>query len=548
MLIIKIKYIFIIILLYSFFSFAMAAIPPVARVIHDEALRSNQDPIGRPLPLIAHWHRQSLPLNFQIQMIRSGIPILPWLDYGKTYTAEKMQSKYGEALTTLREWNLPFAMLTGGQWEQDFYKSAEYKALPIEETGVGMNLDGSKMAKVSPFSPVKLWYGLGVKWTDNPAAQTIQQLYPNPPLVLFISNNEATDVRWYQAEKEKRYLELYGSDKTGEFKRKIFGDHWIERYTALFQGMREGLKKPVWKKNIRFIGYNAFGPDHWGRWGAWKRHSLVTSNRIDPSWFMWQGGIVEAYDNNWEPKKTAFTLWSMQSEMMNLVFMKEEAFSINPEFWFELIFWDGDTWRKENKKRANYDEQGVDYTPELYSGWLQYNLWTLTPRVAREWRASNDNQENWWPYFQSVIAAVTRIHNDPVLTRFWRKGELVANRSRKHPFSYVREAKWENVDRWFALNTNLDPSLPFRNGTGNYGVLVPVWALARVIGKNPNREWLIYAHAPLGEKNDIAVTIPEYKTVVLKKITVSGSFYHIQESSGSINSVGYEQASPTNLK
>jgi hypothetical protein len=188
--------------------FARSEIPKAAKVVREEALRSQQDPNGRPLPLVAHWHRASLPLSFQIQMLKDGIPVLPWLDYSRTYKGEAMQSKHGEALKTLREWNLPFAMLTGGQWEQDFYRSAEYKLMPIEETGVGMKLDGSKMAKVSPFSPIKPWYGLGVQWTDNPAAQAVQKLYPNPPLVFFISNNEAADVRWHQAEQEKRYLDL----------------------------------------------------------------------------------------------------------------------------------------------------------------------------------------------------------------------------------------------------------------------------------------------------------------------------------------------------
>jgi hypothetical protein len=78
--------------------------------------------------------------------------------------------------------------------------------------------------------------------------------------------------------------------------------------------------------------------------------------------------------------------------------------------------------------------------------------------------------------------------------------------------------------------------------------LVPVWTLARVIGKTPNREWLLYAHAPLGEKGNVAVTIPDYRTVVLPKIAVGGSFYHVQELNGSISSVGDGRIPSLNIK
>lgn len=516
-------------------SFAQAAIPEMAKVVRAEALRDPQDPTGKPLPLVAHWHRDSLPLSFQLQMIREGVPVLPWINYFRTMAASRVVDQANE-IRTLREWGLPFSLLTGGQWEADFYKSPEYKTLPIEQTGVGMKLDGSRMAQVSPMSPVEPWHALGQKWTDNAAAKAIQSLYPDPPLVFFISNNEANEIKPGELEKDKRYVDLYGINMTDEFKRQLAGDLYVDRYTALFDGMRAGLSEKSWKTNSKIIAYNAFGPDKWGAGGAFGGSPYSTSTRITHNWHMWEGSVSEAYDNDWEPAKLAFFLWSMQVELMNFDFMKQEAYAVNPNFWFELITWDGYTWRDTTKKKAeNYAAAGVNYTPELYEGWTQYALWLLTPRVLREWRASSDDKENWWSYFQGLINAVVAVHQDPVLKRFWRHGTLVPNTSRPHPFNAKIPEKWANVERWFHQSTNLDPDLSsqpkyLEGWKDNPSYRFKVFTLARTIGEAPNREWLVYAHAPLGEQQDVAVTIPGYREVILPMVAIAGTFYHITES------------------
>ena len=58
------------------------------------------------------------------------------------------------------------------------------------------------------------------------------------------------------------------------------------------------------------------------------------------------------------------------------------------------------------------------------------------------------------------------------------------------------------------------------------------------MGTKPNREWLVYAHAPMGEKTDVTVDVPEYQSVKLPRIAVGGSFYHVVEATGSITEVG----------
>ena len=172
--------------------------PAMAKVVRAEALRPNQGLAFRPLPLLAHWHRLTLPPAFQIEMIRRGHPVLPWINYSRRFNPEQVAERFGKAIRTLQGWNVPIVLLTGGQWEADFYHSDEYKDVPPEQTGATLGLDGKLLKSVSPFSPVQPWRELGRKWTDNPVCRKLQELYPDPPLVFFLTNNEARDLRWSQ--------------------------------------------------------------------------------------------------------------------------------------------------------------------------------------------------------------------------------------------------------------------------------------------------------------------------------------------------------------
>lgn len=44
----------------------------------------------------------------------------------------------------------------------------------------------------------------------TPAMDRLQEIYPFPPLVLFVSNNEHDRLKWTEVEKSKRYLGKLG--------------------------------------------------------------------------------------------------------------------------------------------------------------------------------------------------------------------------------------------------------------------------------------------------------------------------------------------------
>ena len=82
--------------------------------------------------------------------------------------------------------------------------------------------------------------------------------------------------------------------------------------------MREGLEKETWRKNAIYIGYDAFGRFHRGRWGGWPRiRSAAGTDR--PRALIWDGEDPSTHRRL--ESAARFTVWSPQIEFMNLVFM-----------------------------------------------------------------------------------------------------------------------------------------------------------------------------------------------------------------------------------
>jgi hypothetical protein len=150
-------------------------------------------------------------------------------------------------------------------------------------------------------------------------------------------------------------------------------------------------------------------------------------------------------------------------------------------------------------------------------------MWLLRPRVVREFRGWRDTLTNAEPYFLPTVEAVDNVHTNPTLQAFWRKGRLVANSRHAHPYQMVVPDEYQAAERWFLLETALDPPPPWQLGTP-----LPVFALALVMGQAPERQWLLYAHAPTGDRLSVPIIIPEYQQVRVD-VSVGGSFYLVDE-------------------
>jgi hypothetical protein len=516
-------------------------VPAVAAEIRTEALRRNDDPAGRQLPLAANWNVPNWDGDYQVEMVRGGHHILPWIGHpDPTARGEQFAGKYletnGKALRTWAAWKMPITM-RDQNYAMGLTKSP-YKDLPPERNPNTIRPDGSVWTRPSPLGAVEPWRQVGRSLTDFPLMKKIQELYPDPPLVVFLSNNETRKLRWHELGESRRYLDKHGTGRAGEFQRKLVGDGWVERFGALLGGMREALVSATWRKNAIFIGYGAFGPACYGRWDGWKDYAMCTPDRIAPQPLYWNGGSPSFYDNDWETQKADYLVWSPQIEAMNWPFMIEEARKLNGEFWFEISVWDGAV-TPGSKRRGKpavgkpdqYLAKGQTWTPARYEGRVQFGMWLVRPRVLREFRGHGQPREPFQAYWDVIVRCVDRVWQDKTLRRFWRKGRLVPNRQHEHPWQADVLAKYKSADRWFLLDTSLDAPRPWNNATK-----IRVFALARVMGEKPARQWLVYAHAPLGEEKGVEIHVPGYRGIKVDA-AVAGSFYLVSETDGRVEAV-----------
>jgi hypothetical protein len=417
----------------------------------------------------------------------------------------------------------------------------KYRDLPAERCPAVVTPEGKVIRKLSPFGPIEFWRDPAREYVDTPGMKDLQSAtggYPDPPLVLFVSNNEAPDLRWHQVGMSKRYLDRYGKGRSDEFKRRVVAEGWMERYPVMFQAMRQALASDAWKKNVRFVGYGAFGPSHFGRWSAWKEYSLITDEWTSPNWHIWDGGSPSYYTHNWCPNRDHW-VWSTQVQSMNWIFQLEEAWRVNPHFWWEVSLWDGNGggWTPElgykpelvkKSKACQYMKDGQTYTPDRYEGWAQFGLWLLRPRVIREFRGSTVPLEPWRPFFERLLAIVDRVYHSPTLEEFWRHGKLVPNQAHRHPYQEDVPEKYRRLDRWFLLDTNLDAARPWGLDTN-----IPVFSLALVRGDKGKRRWLLYGHSPLEDRRNVTITLPEFGNVTVDAPR-AGAFYVIDERDGTV--------------
>ncbi len=520
---------------------AKPAIPAVVESIRSETVRSVEG--GRPLPLLGTWNtgtfhhtwpnrpRGSDP-RWQLEQIEKGVRFLPTFALPEYNFDGKRYADYlFPPFEKVSAYGLPFVLLST-QWERLLTALDEYRDLPPEQNPNVVTPEGEILDRVDPFGPTQLWYEVGRRWTDHAAMARLQEIYPDPPKIIFLSNNEHTKLSWHEVEKSRRYLDKYGPGRPDAFKRKVVGDAWIEKYRELQRGLRDGLTSPAWKEKAIFIGYGGdVGMEALGRWGGWTKYSLHTPGRVSLAPYMWDGVSPSYYMHNWS-SVSDYQVHSNQIEAMNGVFALEEAYKINPDFWYELSLWDGDSPNKKTNSKAKltvFREAGQVYDMERYRGWLQYGMWLMRPRVMRLYENWITPIEEFSHKFENIHAIVEPIHRNATLAAYWRKGELVLNPAARHPYQEGLPNDIAIQPRWFLLDTSVMPERPWKLETE-----IPVFSLALRLGEAPNRSWLLYAHAPLRAYDDITITIPDWKEVKVN-VPREGAFYEIRESDDSIH-------------
>lgn len=508
--------------------------------IRQEAVRPNGDPEGLPLPLMASWNVGMFaketcdgwrPEN-QMKLIADGHHILPFFGHPRgavpTNTQDFVYRYYKSSIERARELKLPITFLAS-QWESGLSRKP-YIDLPAAENPNVVTADGKAQGMVSPVGPVAPWREIGRQHTDEPWMKQLQQWYPKPPLVMFLSNNEHGRLELGNIEMDQRYLAQYGKGKDDAFKSQILEKGYTERMRALQQGMRDGLTSAAWKRNAIFCGYDVVDRPF---------------SRDAPE--AWDGASPSYYIHDWLPL-TDYQATSAAICTMYWPTHLHEVYQRNPKLWWEISLWDGGA-----KKIKWYRDRGQVYDPARYEGLAQFAMWLHRPRVVREFRGWTEpwvdvlgedgkvKQEGGGPYFMAVLAAVDRVYSNPTLKAFWRKGQLVQNGAcPTHADTINIFKKRTDIGSfpWFMLDTSLDPAKPWNRSYQNMdaSTVLPVLALGLVQGKAPERQWLVFAHAPLGLRKGVEITVPDYGKITVD-VTTSGSFWLVDEKTKQVTDV-----------
>lgn len=503
--------------------------------ISREARLSSSSPQGNPLPLIGSWNQGELPNTYdpkyQLDLIEKGHHLYPWfhIDVPGMKTDIKVEDYYEESLGRLIKLKLPVTLISS-QWERLLTDQNKYLKLPAPINPNVVSISGKIMKKVSPMGDENHWEEVGREWANMKWVREFQSRYHNPSSIIFLSNNEHKKLSWVDADQDYRFVKQYGSSTNKKERNEVFSRRWLSLYRSLQNGMRNGLINENWKRKIVFVGYNAFGPSVMGRWPAWDKYSIETLDSGSVWPLVWDGASLPFYTHNWD-LSTDYNVWGPMVGAHNWVLMKEDALANNPDFWLEISIWDGYQPKKSNDKRKYYTSQGQEYGPKRYGGMVKYAMWLLRPRLVREFRNPDQTIAETEHYFMELVEAVDSIYDSDDLSRFWRKGELVANNKHKHPYQDNIPDKYKSRERWFLLDTNYDQRRPW-----NLHTEIPVFVIAHLLGSPPNREWLLYSFSPLGNRENVLVNIPHYKTVEISAFK-QGGYYLVSERNNSIEQI-----------
>ncbi len=525
-------------------------------------LQKTVSPEGWPLPLAGSWNVEAWGPDYFMKLTKEGHHVLmafvdPFSEAMYALSNEKRRQKglekivsyYQPGLEYAREHKLPIAF-RGWNWAT-YAGTYQHNRNRFQNAGIPDSdraelLQDGKLGKLTdPVGPIKAWEELGTFWFGNELMKRFQEIYPDPPMVVFLNNNEAGEVLGAgQATNGDRFIAKYGKGPYEDgFANHKVREGYDERYKAMFASAKDALVSPAWKQNVRFIAYNNL----WGTTSIGNRNLPRPGLNFDNEkgwtrWRIYDGDMPELYDNDWQPAKTDNRPWSMQVEAGGMASVLPRILAERPDFLWSTIFWDGAVpsemfrGRRASSKAYRYLSLGQRWSFERYEGWVQFCLWAARPRIAYEFRASEPLDAIRQGIWSGLLDSVDRPWNHPLLREFWQHGELVPNLAERPWYDDLSEdqPQWvRDLKRWYILTSDANP--PRDAWTG--GTRINVWTQALVLGKSPERRWLVYAHAPNGGMSKVRVILSEFGGLELPSVSQSGSFFLVDEKDRSLKTV-----------
>lgn len=502
-----------------------------------------------PLPVAASWANggerkgfQGYTTRWQLEQMLDGhylIPTVPMYDpTRKQYGEDEFQSvirwlAHVQAPISWRA-NQPFKDVLDAPYRQ-LGTADNPRAYTRDENG-----EPVFSSLISPWAPNWPWYEVGFKWSTTPSAYQLYNLYQNPPLVIFLDNNEA----WHTVaarsayDHEARLAELYGppDEVTINIRKSLISYGLSCLFRSYLAGIKDGMSEE-WRANAVTVAYNSVlsgvgGFDYRERSPDREAENDEKNpfNPLDNTWdwepMAWDGSSPSYYLHDWDKRLWDFSVRNPRMFVMTMHAVGHRAaFQANPNYFVELSVWDGNGKASDpNEKRDQYTSiVGQEWSAARYKGFIRWGMWIARPQIVREFRGSQVPLDDNFDATMALISAVDEVWENPTLERFWRNSELVSNPDRRHP-QYRGPSGFMDVPRMFLLESSTHPD-EFRFEDANVSAAnttkIPVWALARKNGD----EYLIFADAPLGAVATATITVPGVGAVLLRDIPTGGGFW-----------------------
>jgi hypothetical protein len=527
-----------------------------------------------PLPFASSWedghnnHLKGFTPEWQMDMIEKGHHILLKFNYNFNYADWFVNAYLGDyfekPIKKAARYDIPIVLGTTQPEAMLYSNAGPWRSLPPEENPNLVDTNGIVHGVVSPCGGVEHWGTVGECWVNttlleslgftprdwwsDPLLSRFQNWYPDPPFVIWLSNNEASDMDYRDIDEDYRFRDAYSGDPDyddWQFRNEILGGNtdltnpgaggyetrhgYIPRYNAMFEGMRNQLDE--WSDKVKFVGYGG-NLECFGRWTGWVAYvPAPIPGRFSTVPHIWDGSSPAYYVNNWQGNWD-FTGYAPQLEAMNLLFQKDYCSEINPEFWWEISTW------FDPEFIEKFRNEGQVVNPERYEGYIKWSMWLTRPRAVRDFKYSTDTLETSWEWYKPIVDAVDEVHLNPILERFWRHSEPVLLTDIPHPYD-ERDEFWPELFyngnermRWYQLPNDITYTPDYGDDWGSvHGKTYAVWIMASVMGISPEREWLIYAHATLDSEVEVSTELPGYGDINLT--AKRGGIYYLVRESGS---------------
>jgi hypothetical protein len=215
-------------------------------------------------------------------------------------------------------------------------------------------------------APADLWAKAGrnmveQQWgSDAELWKRLAEIYPDPPQVQVVSNNEGggkTSISewkssWHAQRRASEFATTFPEPRLRDPVRLAYAQGYQEKMGAYFSAIREALPWPA--DRIKLIGYNAFGVNfEVGRWGGWQGYSVPWKG-VDQFWWQtWDGAAPDFYAYDWNYATDEHVGSPHIGAMQSYVMLSDRAIRQVPSYLWQIALWDGGM-----KKRYRYAWSG----------------------------------------------------------------------------------------------------------------------------------------------------------------------------------------------